>query len=89
MLFEAVIGCGSLDPCRLLADFLLACQPGHRRPCGEWLKGGLHYRKLLCPNRFQAELSEERLVSVGIQSGKDQVVIAVDTHNASCQRPEQ
>jgi hypothetical protein len=34
MLFEAVIGCGSLNPCRLLADYLLACQPGHRRPCG-------------------------------------------------------
>jgi hypothetical protein len=35
MLFEAVIGCGSLDPCRLLADYVLACQPGHRRPLGE------------------------------------------------------
>jgi len=34
MLFEAVIGCGSLNPCRLLADYLLACQPGHRRPAG-------------------------------------------------------
>ena len=52
MLFEAVIGCGSLNPCRLLADYLLACQPGHRRPCGEWLKRGLRCRKLLCPPRF-------------------------------------
>jgi hypothetical protein len=52
MLFEAVIGCGSLNPCRLLADYLLACQPGHRRPCGEWLKRGLRCRKLVCPPRF-------------------------------------
>jgi hypothetical protein len=48
MLFEAMIGCGSLDPCRRRADFLLACRPGHRRPCGEWLKRGLHCRKLMC-----------------------------------------
>jgi hypothetical protein len=27
MLFEAVIECGSLNPCRLLADNLGACQP--------------------------------------------------------------
>ena len=53
MLFEAVIGCGSLNPCRLLADYLLACQPGHRRPRGEWLKRGLRCRKLVCPSRFQ------------------------------------
>src|SRR6516162_11867400 len=52
MLFEAVIGCGSLNPCRLLADYLLACQPGHRRPCGEWLKRGLRCRKLVCPPRL-------------------------------------
>ena len=26
-LFEAVIGCGSLNPSRLLADYLLACWP--------------------------------------------------------------
>src|SRR6201997_4932107 len=82
MLFEAVIGCGSLNPCRLLADYLLACQPGHRRPCGEWLKRGLHCPKLVCPPRFQIR-SSERLVSVAIQSGKDQVVIAVDPHKAS------
>jgi hypothetical protein len=25
MLFEAVIGCGSLNPCRLLAGYVLAC----------------------------------------------------------------
>ena len=36
MLFEAVIGCGSLNP----------------RPCGEWLKRGLRCRKLVCPPRF-------------------------------------
>jgi hypothetical protein len=52
MLFEAVTGCGSLNPCRLLADYLLACRPGHRRPCGEWLKRGLRCRKLVCPPRF-------------------------------------
>ena len=33
MLFEAVIGCGSLNPCRLLADYLLACQPSIAQRC--------------------------------------------------------
>jgi transposase len=72
MLFEAVIGCGSLNPCRLLADYLLACQPGHRRPCGEWLKRGLRCR------------GKERLVSVVVtRISDDRVVVAVDPHKAS------
>ena len=81
MLFEAVIGSGSLDPCRLGVDFLLACQPGHRRPREEWLKRGLHCRKLVCPPRFQVGLSEERVVRWG--SSPARIVIAVDPHKAS------
>jgi hypothetical protein len=84
MLFEAVIGCGSLNPCRLLADYLLACQPGHRRPCGEWLKRGLRCRKLVCPHRFELSRGKERLVLVAVtRKSDDRVVVAVDPHKAS------
>lgn len=83
MLSEAVIGCGSLDICRLLADFLLACLARSPPSREEWLKRGPHSRKFVCPPRFQTRSSEERLVSVGIQFGKDHVVIAVDPHRAS------
>ena len=73
MLFEAVIGCGSFNPCRLLADYLLACQLGHRRPCGEWLKRGLHCRKWVCLPCFQVETERGEVGVVAIQSGKHQV----------------
>src|SRR5262249_34561273 len=85
MLFEAVIGCGSLNPCRLLADYLLACRPGHRRPCGEWLKTGLRCRKLVCPpSLFPLCRGKERLVLVSVaRKSDDRVVIAVDRHKVS------
>src|ERR1700758_712428 len=82
MLFEAVIGCGSLDICRRwLTSYWLAGPLTAVR--GEWLKRGLHCPKLVCPPRFHAGSSEERLVSVGIQFSRDRVVIAVDPHKGS------
>ena len=82
MLFEAVIGCGSLDICRLwLTPYWLVSPLTAVR--GEWLKRGLHCRKLVCPPRFHAGSNRERLVSVGIQFSRDQVVIAVDPHKGS------
>jgi hypothetical protein len=82
MLFETVIGRGSLDICRL---WLTSCWLTGPLTAvrGEWLKRGLHCPKLLCPTRFHAGSSEERLMSVGIQFGKERVVIAVDPHKGS------
>ena len=82
MLFEAVIGCGSLDVCRRwLTSYWLAGPLTAVRE--EWLKRGLHCPKLVCPPRIHAGSSEKRLMSVGIQFSKDQVVIAVDPHKGS------
>ena len=82
MLFEAVIGCGSLDICRLwLTPYWLVSPLTAVR--GEWLKRGLQCRKLVHPPRFHAGSNQERLVSVGIQFSRDQVVIAVDPHKGS------
>jgi Phage integrase family len=61
MLFEAVIGCDSLDFCRLwLTLYWLAGPLTAVR--GEWLKRGLHCPKLVCPPRFHAGSSEKRLM---------------------------
>jgi hypothetical protein len=70
MLFETTIGCGSLDICRPLADFLLACRPGHRRPVGNGRQEACIADSWCALLTFNDGLSEERLVSVDIQSGQ-------------------
>ena len=63
---------------------LLTGLPARSPPTrGEWLKRGLHCRKLVCPPCFQVETERGEVGVVAIQSGKHQVVIAVDPHKAS------
>ncbi len=79
-----MIGCGSLNPCRLLADYLLACRPGHRRPRGEWLKGGLRCRKLVSLLAFKLQIEQGEVgAGFGHEKSDDRVVIAIDPHKAS------
>jgi hypothetical protein len=68
MLFEAVFGCGSLNPCRLLADYLLACQPGHRRPClRKRSEGKNHNEAMRCLKRRPSDVVYRQLIGDAVK----------------------
>ena len=69
MLFEAVIGCGSLDICRLWLTSYWLAGPVTADPRGV-AEEGLHCRKLVCPPCFQVETERGEVGVVAIQSGE-------------------